>query len=381
MSLDLRNRTDPEGPPDLDQSIMAVSATETTGSYHTANSNCSQLMSHSMTNFLPSEEEDWKENFGPSEDKSVDSPARQHDGTEENSKMQLKVTNVMFDSGVDLMSSEGKHHPLMNPKLRSLDGGSSASSHSSSREEIGSSKHPKVFYLMERIAAQRAQIMKNLEMGCDKCVLDQQIAELQLLQKELLLLDKDGLEEVGGPKGSPIEENSEEERVSSSSIRNMGEISMDNFSRPSITYSPPFNPENVITVPNFIMRGAGKQTHYEYEIKICLYDDRWTLLRRYSRFRDLHNQMKNTFGDKIKILPFPKKTLFGSKSENVAKARRQQLEIYLKRLMNVAMKIPQCPLYESPGCPSGSSLTKHNLIEFSSFFKKGIFECGKHGTG
>lgn len=47
------------------------------------------------------------------------------------------------------------------------------------------------------------------------------------------------------------------------------------------------------------MRGAGKQTHIEYEIRIFLADDRWLLLRRYSRFRDLHLNMKALYGEKV----------------------------------------------------------------------------------
>jgi kinesin family member 16B len=47
------------------------------------------------------------------------------------------------------------------------------------------------------------------------------------------------------------------------------------------------------------MRGAGKQTHVEYEIRIFLPDERWLLLRRYSRFRELHLSMKALYGDKV----------------------------------------------------------------------------------
>jgi kinesin family member 16B len=36
------------------------------------------------------------------------------------------------------------------------------------------------------------------------------------------------------------------------------------------------------------------------------------------------------------------------------------------------------PIYDGEG---GQGLTKKSLIEFSSFFKKGLFESGKHGTG
>ena len=59
-------------------------------------------------------------------------------------------------------------------------------------------------------------------------------------------------------------------------------------------------PEHSINIPSYIIRGAGKQTHYEYEIRIFLRDDRWILLRRYSRFRELHLSMRAQYGDKVR---------------------------------------------------------------------------------
>lgn len=80
----------------------------------------------------------------------------------------------------------------------------------------------------------------------------------------------------------------------------------------------------------------------------------------------------------VKQIPFPSRELFASKSESVARNRRRQLESYLRRLIVVCSKIPQCPLYEES---SGNGLKKSSLIEFSQFFKKGLFESGKYGTG
>lgn len=77
-------------------------------------------------------------------------------------------------------------------------------------------------------------------------------------------------------------------------------------------------------------------------------------------------------------IPFPRREFFASKSESVARNRRRQLEIYLRRLLVVCSKIPQCPFYDGP---NGYGLSKITLCEFSQFFRKGLFECGKHGTG
>lgn len=144
------------------------------------------------------------------------------------------------------------------------------------------------------------------------------------------------------------------------------------------------------------MRGAGKQTHVEFEIRIFLTDDRWLLLRRYSRFRELHLSMKALYGDKVRYgarvhlsfssnlfssqvakITFPNRKMFSSNSESVAKSRRRQLETYLRRLLVVCSRIPKSPIYDGEG---GQGLTKKSLIELSSFFKKGLFESGKHGT-
>lgn len=148
-----------------------------------------------------------------------------------------------------------------------------------------------------------------------------------------------------------------------------------------------------------MVRGAGKQTHVEYEVRITLPEEKWTLLRRYSRFRELHLTMKSSYGEKVcsfqsiagrrslltdydllqvNSIPFPRRELFSSNSDSVARNRRRQLESYLRRLLVVCSKIPQCPIYEGAG---GYGLSKITLAEFSPFFKKGLFESGKHGTG
>lgn len=57
--------------------------------------------------------------------------------------------------------------------------------------------------------------------------------------------------------------------------------------------------EYVISIPSYVIRGAGKQTHVEYEVRITLPEEKWTLLRRYSRFRELHLTMKAAYGEKV----------------------------------------------------------------------------------
>ncbi|XP_065072541.1 kinesin-like protein Klp98A isoform X2 [Ochlerotatus camptorhynchus] len=254
--------------------------------------------------------------------------------------------------------------------------------------------------LRESIATKKAEIMKILETNEDKSNLDGKISELQDLQKRIVQLeikvqdveksclsDEGGIDSIRDLPGSFTD--SDDSRINSciypEYLRHRNQTSI---YAPSVTRSLPsfesasierMRSEHLINIPTYIIRGAGKQTHYEYEVKLNLPDDRWTLLRRYSRFRELHLRMKKIYGDKVATIPFPRRELFSSNTESVAKTRRRQLEIYLRRLLVVCSKIPHSPIYEGEGRPG---LTKATLIELhSGFFKKGLFETGKHGTG
>lgn len=57
--------------------------------------------------------------------------------------------------------------------------------------------------------------------------------------------------------------------------------------------------DSVVAITGYCLRGAGSKTHYEYEVRISTVDDRWCILRRYSRFRDLHIAMKVRYKDKV----------------------------------------------------------------------------------
>uniref|UniRef100_A0A182J8M9 Kinesin motor domain-containing protein n=1 Tax=Anopheles atroparvus TaxID=41427 RepID=A0A182J8M9_ANOAO len=252
--------------------------------------------------------------------------------------------------------------------------------------------------LRESIASKKAEIMKILETNGDKRLLDAKIGELQGLQKRIVQLEikiqdveksclSDGEQQLDSMRDIPGSfTDSDDSRVGGNSCIYPGYMrarDQSSIYAPSVTRSMPsiegtYRSDHLINIPTYIIRGAGKQTHYEYEVKINLPDERWTLLRRYSRFRELHLAMKKLYGDKIATIPFPRRELFASNTESVAKTRRRQLETYLRRLLVVCAKIPHCPIYEGEGRPG---LTKQTLIVFHSFFKKGLFETGKHGTG
>ncbi|XP_062702424.1 kinesin-like protein Klp98A isoform X2 [Aedes albopictus] len=254
--------------------------------------------------------------------------------------------------------------------------------------------------LRESIATKKAEIMKILETNGDKTNLNGKISELQDLQKRIMQLeikvqdveknclsDEGGLDSVRDLPGSFTD--SDDSRINSciypDYLRHRAQTSI--YATSVARSLPSFESasvermrsEHFINIPTYIIRGAGKQTHYEYEVKLNLPDDRWTLLRRYSRFRELHLKMKKEYGEKITNIPFPRRELFASNTESVAKTRRRQLETYLRRLLVVCSKIPHSPIYEGEGRPG---LTKITLIELhAGFFKKGLFETGKHGTG
>ncbi|XP_055371627.1 kinesin-like protein Klp98A isoform X2 [Condylostylus longicornis] len=243
--------------------------------------------------------------------------------------------------------------------------------------------------LRRKIAMQKALIMKNLEMEVNKCELDDQIAQLQELQRRYFTMEKElqlsGEHSECCSPDSESEFNADNTECSSSIMMSSNVLTpygQNTFLTTSTTRSCPSidggDPDHFISIPSFVIRGAGKQTHYEYEVRIILPDGKLNILRRFSRFRELHLAMKNTYGAKVSMLTFPRRELFSSNSESVAKQRRRHLELYLRRLITVCSKIPQSPIYEGEG---GHGVTKASLALFSPFFKKGLFENGKHGTG
>ncbi|XP_013170474.1 PREDICTED: kinesin-like protein KIF16B [Papilio xuthus] len=95
----------------------------------------------------------------------------------------------------------------------------------------------------------------------------------------------------------------------------------------------PINFAEVVSIPGWVVRGAGAGTHHEYEVRVWLGPHcHWQLLRRY------------------------------------------RLEAFLRRLLAACAQDARCPLHAAP-------LTRDSLVAFSPFFRKGVFESGKCGTG
>ncbi|XP_030052209.1 LOW QUALITY PROTEIN: kinesin-like protein KIF16B [Microcaecilia unicolor] len=132
-----------------------------------------------------------------------------------------------------------------------------------------------------------------------------------------------------------------------------------------------------ISIPRYVLCGQGKDEHYEFEIKITVLEETWTVFRRYSRFREMHKTLKLKHPE-LATLEFPPKKLFGNKDERVIAERRSHLEKYLREFFGIMLKSSASPLHIDK---VGWILSKHTICEFSPFFKKGVFDYSSHGTG
>ncbi|TDH15629.1 hypothetical protein EPR50_G00010720 [Perca flavescens] len=128
-----------------------------------------------------------------------------------------------------------------------------------------------------------------------------------------------------------------------------------------------------ISIPRYVLRGQGKDEHFEFEVKITVMDEMWTVFRRYSRFLEMHKSLKLKYPE-LAALEFPPKKLFGNRDERMR---------YLRNLFRVMLSSSSSPLRADADVDvdGGFHLTKRTVCEFSSFFKKGVFDYSSHGTG
>ncbi|XP_070711857.1 kinesin-like protein KIF16B [Pempheris klunzingeri] len=150
------------------------------------------------------------------------------------------------------------------------------------------------------------------------------------------------------------------------------------ISRPLATSADGLQEPVKISIPRYVLRGQGKDEHFEFEVKIAVMDEMWTVFRRYSRFREMHKSLKLKYPE-LAALEFPPKKLFGNRDERMVAERRSHLERYLRNLFRVMLSSSGSPLRAD--ADGGFCLTKHAVCEFSPFFKKGVFEYSSHGTG
>uniref|UniRef100_A0A8C1TGN0 Kinesin-like protein KIF16B n=1 Tax=Cyprinus carpio TaxID=7962 RepID=A0A8C1TGN0_CYPCA len=133
-----------------------------------------------------------------------------------------------------------------------------------------------------------------------------------------------------------------------------------------------------ISIPRYVLCGQGKDEHFEFEVKITVLDETWTVFRRYSRFREMHKSLKLKYPE-LAALDFPPKKIFGNRDERMVAKRRNLLEQYLRNFFRMMMS----PSSSSPLRTDefGQHLSKHAVCSISPFFKKGVFDYSSHGTG
>ncbi|XP_023721823.1 kinesin-like protein Klp98A isoform X2 [Cryptotermes secundus] len=288
--------------------------------------------------------------------------------------------------------------------------------------------------LCQRVTDLKMLIMQSLENDCDKAELNNQIAVLQELQRQYVRLElaleqhnlrplqpqspvrcnseasddmstsaDDGLSDLLGdtmkldnedfhsdsesPVCQQLLEHRHQQRITQDRL--MSPVSatycpspssrdMENSPGLNLSFPSPSNSNLVVhwvQIPSYVLRGAGPSTHYEYEVRVNMGGECWSLLRRYKRFRELHMNMKEKYGSQVEALAFPPRRFFAKNSESLTRQRRKQLEDYIRCLLDVCSNMESCPLYSCRENP-----TKLALLEFSAFFRKGVFESSKYGT-
>ncbi|XP_026059503.1 kinesin-like protein KIF16B [Carassius auratus] len=203
---------------------------------------------------------------------------------------------------------------------------------------------------------------------------------LNLLNREnnnTLSLSSDSLqEEEQDSEGSSVrltDEDSDKKRIDQRKLKYERLVSIPLDPSPESLKDPV-----KINIPRYVLCGQGKDEHFEFEVKITVLDETWTVFRRYSRFREMHKSLKLKYPE-LAALVFPPKKIFGNRDERMVAERRNLLEQYLRNFFRVMMS----PSSSSPLRTDefGLHLSKHAVCSISPFFKKGVFDYSSHGTG
>uniref|UniRef100_A0A9J8DEP4 Kinesin-like protein KIF16B n=1 Tax=Cyprinus carpio carpio TaxID=630221 RepID=A0A9J8DEP4_CYPCA len=206
------------------------------------------------------------------------------------------------------------------------------------------------------------------------------LKNLNLLNREnnnTLSLSSDSLqEEEQDSEGSSVrltDEDSDKKRIEQRKLKYERLVSIPLDPSPESLKDPV-----KISIPRYVLCGQGKDEHFEFEVKITVLDETWTVFRRYSRFREMHKSLKLKYPE-LAALDFPPKKIFGNRDERMVAKRRNLLEQYLQNFFRMMMS----PSSSSPLRTDefGLHLSKHAVCSISPFFKKGVFDYSSHGTG
>lgn len=130
-----------------------------------------------------------------------------------------------------------------------------------------------------------------------------------------------------------------------------------------------------VRIPSFIKRSSRWDLHYDFVIDLQVGDEKWSVYRRYTRFRELHAELSCKYPE-IQTLQLPPKRWFVNLSGKIVNERQNQLEEYLRNILKLIQKNPASPLHPQ----NVKYYSKYTLTRFHDFFRKGLFETTKHST-
>ncbi|XP_016336022.1 kinesin-like protein KIF16B [Sinocyclocheilus anshuiensis] len=105
-----------------------------------------------------------------------------------------------------------------------------------------------------------------------------------------LSLSSDSLQEEQDSEGSSVrltDEDNDKKRIDQRKLKYERLVSIPLDPSPESLKDPV-----KISIPRYVLCGQGKDEHFEFEVKITVLDETWTVFRRYSRFREMHKSLK-----------------------------------------------------------------------------------------
>ncbi|XP_038130098.1 sorting nexin-29 [Cyprinodon tularosa] len=88
-----------------------------------------------------------------------------------------------------------------------------------------------------------------------------------------------------------------------------------------------------VWIPSVFLQGRAANAYHVYQVYIRILDNEWNVYRRYTEFRELHNQLRIQF-PQVDTFNFPPKKAIGNKDAKFVEERRKQLQGYLRMVMN-----------------------------------------------
>lgn len=100
-----------------------------------------------------------------------------------------------------------------------------------------------------------------------------------------------------------------------------------------------------VWIPSALLRGKGSESYHVYQIYIRVGDEEWNVYRRFTHFVDLHRQVQHIFTTK---LAFPQKKVFNRRGSKFVEDRRQALEAYVRKVVEMCLSQRRSPMVVNP---------------------------------